>query len=70
MMPGMDGPAAFQELQADPETAAIPVILLTAKLQPADLRRFDALGVTAVLPKPFDPMTLPGDVARTLGWAA
>jgi CheY-like chemotaxis protein len=68
MMPDMDGPTTFQALQAAPETSAIPVILLTAKVQAADLRRFDQLGVAATIAKPFDPLTLPGQVASALGW--
>ena len=68
MMPDMDGPTTFQALQAAPETCAIPVILLTAKVQSADLRRFDQLGVAATIAKPFDPLTLPSQVATALGW--
>ena len=69
MMPGLDGPATFQQLQADPATRDIPVILLTAKLQALDRRRFEALGVSAVLCKPFDPMTLCDEIAQSLGWS-
>lgn len=68
MMPGMDGPAAVRELQKDPEIASIPVILLTAKVQGVDLRRFADLGVAAVLNKPFDPMALGRQMAEILGW--
>ena len=68
MMPDMDGPTAFQALQADPETRAIPVILLTAKVQASDLRRFERLGVAATIAKPFDPLTWPSQVADALGW--
>jgi CheY-like chemotaxis protein len=70
MMPGMDGPATAQRLREDPDTARIPIILLTAKVQPADRRRFDALDVAGVLAKPFDPMELANEVSRTLGWPA
>jgi CheY-like chemotaxis protein len=69
MMPDMDGPTTFQQLQADPAIAGIPVIFLTAKVQAADKRRFEAYGTAGVLPKPFDPMTLPTQVAQTLGWS-
>ena len=55
MMPGMDGPATFRELQKNPATAHIPVMLLTAKVQATDRSRFADLGVKAVLVKPFDP---------------
>jgi CheY-like chemotaxis protein len=68
MMPMMDGPTTFKELRALPETANIPVILLTAKVQAADQKRFSDLGVSAVMFKPFDPLTLAGDIARALGW--
>jgi len=69
MMPGMDGPTTFRELQKNPVTAKIPVILLTAKVQSADQRRFADLGVRAVLTKPFDPLTLSSQIERILGWA-
>lgn len=68
MMPDMDGPATFRALRENPATAAIPVILLTAKVQAADRRRFEELGVSGVLPKPFDPLRLSHQVAETLGW--
>jgi CheY-like chemotaxis protein len=70
MMPEMDGPATARALRASPATAEIPIILLTAKVQAADRRRFDDLGVAGVLGKPFDPMTLAGEVSRVLGWPA
>lgn len=69
MMPGMDGPATFRELQKNPATAHIPVMLLTAKVQATDRSRFADLGVKAVLVKPFDPMGLSQQVAEILGWS-
>jgi CheY-like chemotaxis protein len=68
MMPGMDGPATARALKASDDTAAIPIILLTAKVQAADRRRFDDLGVAGVLSKPFDPMELAAQVSGVLGW--
>ena len=68
MMPGMDGPTTFRELRKNPETAHIPVLLLTAKVQSSDQRRFADLGVDAVLFKPFDPLTLSTQIAGVLGW--
>jgi CheY-like chemotaxis protein len=68
MMPEMDGAETIRRLKADEETWEIPVIFLTAKLQPADRERYLELGAVGVLAKPFDPMKLPGDVANTLGW--
>jgi CheY-like chemotaxis protein len=68
MMPEMDGPTTFDHLQRDPRTAHIPVMLLTAKVQGSDQRIFASLGVRAVLFKPFDPLTLPNQIADVLGW--
>jgi CheY-like chemotaxis protein len=68
MMPGMDGPTTFQQLQKNPATAAIPVVLLTAKVQAADKKRFSDLGVAGVLFKPFDPLTLAQQIAEAVGW--
>ena len=69
MMPGMDGPSTFRELRKNPATSKIPVLLLTAKVQSSDQRRFADLGVEAVLFKPFDPMTLSTQIASVLGWS-
>jgi CheY-like chemotaxis protein len=68
MMPGMDGPTTFRELRKNAETCRIPVLLLTAKVQSTDQRRFADLGVNAVLFKPFDPLTLSSQIAAALGW--
>jgi CheY-like chemotaxis protein len=69
MMPDLDGPATVALLRQDEATREIPVVLLTAKVQAADHRRFAELGVAGVLAKPFDPMTLADDVARLLSWS-
>jgi len=68
MMPEMDGPTTFKQLQLNPETAGIPVVLLTAKVQGVDQRRFAGLGVAAILFKPFDPLTLATQLSEVLGW--
>jgi CheY-like chemotaxis protein len=69
MMPAMDGPTTFKEMQKFPETASIPVVLLTAKVQGVDQRRFAGLGVAGVLFKPFDPLTLAEQMSEALGWS-
>ena len=68
MMPGIDGPSTFRRLQADPTTADIPVVLLTAKVQAADSEAFKELGLAATLTKPFDPMTVASQVRHALRW--
>ncbi|MBA2505740.1 MAG: response regulator [Thermoleophilaceae bacterium] len=68
MMPGLDGPGTVAELRATEATAQIPVVMLTAKVQPSELRRLEAMPVAGVIAKPFDPMTLHERVAELLGW--
>ena len=58
MMPGLDGPGALKELRGDPETRDIPVVFMTAKVQPSEVDELKALGALAVVAKPFDPMQL------------
>ena len=70
MMPDMDGPSTFRRMQQTPGIAHIPVLLLTAKVQGVDQRRFADLGVAAVLFKPFDPMTLADQISEALHWSA
>lgn len=69
MMPGLDGPSTLAALRSDPRTASIPVIFLTAKAMSPELQRLNGLGVAAVLVKPFDPITLSGQVVAALGRA-
>jgi CheY-like chemotaxis protein len=67
MMPGLDGPSTFKRLREQQATRHIPVVMLTAK--GAESMQYVALGVAAVISKPFDPMTLPDQLAQALGWA-
>jgi CheY-like chemotaxis protein len=69
MMPDMDGPTTFEKLQANPTTRDIPVILLTAKIQASDRRRYAELGLKDAIAKPFSPLELAGQVAASLGWS-
>lgn len=58
MMPGMDGPQTLAALRQQPEGAALPVIFMTAKVQPEEVAHLESLGVLGVIAKPFDPMAL------------
>ena len=58
MMPGMDGISTCKALRAIPQTAATPVVFVTAKIQPYEIKRYHELGAMDVIRKPFDPMTL------------
>lgn len=68
MMPQIDGLTTFHKLQANAATKNIPVVLLTAKVQASEQRRFSELGVKAIFAKPFDPLSLAPDLAAALGW--
>jgi CheY-like chemotaxis protein len=67
MMPRLDGWEAAARLRANPETAGIKVVLLSARAQEADLERGSRLGVDAYLTKPFDPDELIEVVRRLAG---
>ncbi|MBB5316154.1 response regulator [Tunturibacter empetritectus] len=69
MMPGVDGPTTFARMQQTPAISRIPVLLLTAKVQGVDQRRFAGLGLAGILFKPFDPLTLADQISTALGWA-
>jgi len=66
MMPRMDGFEVLKRLQANPDTRGIPVIMLTAKAQDADVFRGWSSGVSAYLTKPFNPLELVTFVRRIL----
>lgn len=67
MMPGMDGPSVLARLRGCSDTAAIPVLFLTATAMPNELARLGVLGARAVLRKPFDPRQFAADVREALG---
>jgi two-component system alkaline phosphatase synthesis response regulator PhoP len=55
MMPKMDGYEACKKLKSDPQTKAIPVILLTAKGRDVDRRLGSEAGADDYVVKPFSP---------------
>jgi CheY-like chemotaxis protein len=68
VMPEMDGIEATQRLRQDlhNETANIPVLGLTANVNPNDLERFAKAGVDATVLKPFDQLKLCEQVQNLL----
>ncbi|MBV8804482.1 MAG: response regulator [Sinobacteraceae bacterium] len=58
MMPGLDGPGTLHRLRANPVSAGIPVVFMTAKAMPQEVARFRDMGAAGVIAKPFDPMRL------------
>lgn len=68
MMPGMDGPATLSALRAIWQADGVPAVFLTARAQASEVAALRALGAIGVITKPFDPMTLAGQL-RTI-WDA
>jgi CheY-like chemotaxis protein len=58
MMPEVNGFQVLERLRADPETASIPVILLTALAQRRDVELAIEAGVAGYITKPFEPEDL------------
>ncbi|MBI1211161.1 MAG: response regulator [Alphaproteobacteria bacterium] len=62
MMPKMDGIATFGAIQERDDLRHLPVVFLTAKIQPTERHDYEAMGAAGVLAKPFDPTTLAAEV--------
>ena len=56
-LPTMDGITALGRLRADPETAAIPVVAVTASVTPGERERVVAAGFNGYVAKPIDVST-------------
>jgi CheY-like chemotaxis protein len=59
MMPGMDGPTLFRRMKQEPQTAALPVVFITAKATQRDMDELLTLGAAGTISKPFSPKDLP-----------
>lgn len=64
MMPGMTGPELFGQIKKIPGISKTPVIFMTAKALRHEVDHYRELGAVGVIPKPFDPMTLPAQVQK------
>lgn len=58
-LPGMDGVTALAKLRADPSTAAISVVAVTASVMKEDRERFDKAGFDGFITKPIDVQSFP-----------
>jgi len=66
MMPKMSGIDVCRALRDNPSTARIPLILLTANAQEADVERGFAAGVDDYIAKPFSPREMLGRIQAVL----
>jgi len=53
-LPGINGIEAFKQIRADPKTARIPVVALTASVTPTDRSQITAAGFDAFVGKPIN----------------
>jgi len=67
MMPQMNGFEVLERLRADPTTAPVPVIVLTALAQERDIARAVSSGAQGYVIKPFEPDELLKRIGQALG---
>lgn len=67
MMPKVTGVDVLRALRADPETAEIPIVMLTARASAADIEAGEAAGADDYIAKPFSPQELATRVQSILG---
>ena len=67
MMPRLDGPQTLGKIREIELFKSTPVIFLTAKIFPNEIAELMACddGVLAVIPKPFDPVTISDTIQAT-----
>jgi two-component system cell cycle response regulator DivK len=61
-LPDIDGTEVLDLLRADPSTAAIPVLAVTASVMRGDEQHFLRVGFNGYIPKPIDIVTFPSMV--------
>jgi len=67
MMPRMDGHELVRRLRARPETASIPILILTAAVHDRVAEASAAAGADAQMRKPFSPRDLVTKLDEMLG---
>ena len=66
MLPGIDGLTICQQLRTDPKTKNLPIIILSAKEEEADVVIGLGFGADDYVPKPFSPRELLARVKAVL----
>ena len=70
MLPGMDGFEICHRLRGEPQTAGLPILMLSAKAQEADKTTGIKVGADDYLPKPADPAEIILRVGKLLAQKA
>ena len=68
-LPGINGIEAFKQIRADPRTARIPVVALTASVTPTDRSQITAAGFDAFVGKPINLKEFVDTVKRLIDGA-
>lgn len=66
MMPELDGWQVAQRLASSEETRDLPIVVLSARTERQDIERAHEAGALGYVLKPFDPLSLAGELERTL----
>lgn len=62
MMPIMSGMETLKQIRKEESCKHVPIIFMTARIQPSEIDEYIKMGAMGVIPKPFDPMTLASQV--------
>ncbi|HEX7874396.1 MAG TPA: response regulator [Sphingobium sp.] len=62
MMPYIDGIELLNRMRAEPDTAHIPVVFITASARSTQVKHYTDAGAIGIISKPFDPLTLAATV--------
>ncbi|GAB4573240.1 MAG: hypothetical protein Kow0077_14980 [Anaerolineae bacterium] len=66
MMPDLDGAEVCRIIRATPEIADVPILVLTARVDPGIQEKVLAAGANSFLPKPVKPDDLVNEVMRLI----
>lgn len=69
LMPGMDTKTFVHKLHENPQTSSLPIILLTVRARWFTPQALQQIGIIKAISKPFNPVTLPEEIASALGWS-
>ncbi|XWK90574.1 MAG: response regulator [Phormidium sp.] len=58
----------IQKLKANPLTQSIPILLITHKASWYSRQHLQDMSVVGAIAKPFDPVRLPVQISKLLGW--
>lgn len=64
----VDGIQTLELLQRQPYASLIPVVVLSSWARWFTPRQLQQIGASGAIAKPFNPLTLPSQIKKALGW--